>query len=186
MLHDESTEKVEKHFMNFKKEEAWLQKKLGEGWLLIKYADDVDMPTIYTFKPITHESQKKRVYKIDFQEFDEQEDYEDYIDMFVGSGWRSLSKKAHTKHIFYTRSAEADTDIFSEMESFQAREERKIQASFKNAMIHLGIAGLSMFIYFQFDKVFFIGVGLYAGFVMCRSMIVYVKHKKALGLMKVN
>ena len=40
-----------------------------------------------------NESQKQTVFKIDFREFDQQEEYNEYIDRFSESGWDSLSKK---------------------------------------------------------------------------------------------
>lgn len=183
MFDNESIEKVQKHFMNFKKEEEWLQKKLNAGWLLLRYIGDVDEATIYTFKSIDDESQKKIVYKVDFREFDKKEEYEDYIEMFSESGWHSLAKKDDGKHIFYTNSKYARKQIFSEVESFREREERKIQSSFKNGMINFGFVILSIFLYIQFDNVFFIGAGLYAAFAMCKSIVAYISHKKELKSM---
>lgn len=183
MLYNDSIEKVEKHFMNFEQEEQWLQKKLNEGWLLVKYMDELDEPTIYTFKPIAYAAQKNIVYKIDFREFDDQVDYEEYVDMFEEGGWRTLSKNGHTKHIFYTQSEEANRHIFSEEASFKAREERKIRSSLKNMWMFLGFAVVSLILYLQFDQAFFIGGGLYASFAMCRSMFAYIKHKRTLKSM---
>jgi len=180
MFDNESIEKVQKHFINFKKEEEWLQKKLNAGWLLLKYYDDVNEGTIYTFQLIDDGSQKKIVYKIDFREFDEKEEYEDYIEMFLESGWHSLSKNDDKKHIFYTTSKYAKKQIFSDIESLIEREERKIQSSFRNGMIYLGFVILSIFLYILFENVFFIGAGLYAAFAMCKSIVAYISHKNEL------
>lgn len=186
MSYIESIEKVQKDFMNFNKEEEWLQKRLNEGWLLIKYNDNVDEGTIYTFERVSNESQKQIVFKIDFREFDQLDEYDDYIDMFSESGWNSLSKKENGKHIFFTRSNNANKHIFSDTESFKAREKRMIQSSLRNGMIYFGFLILSILIYIRFDKAFFIGAGLFSAFAMIKSFMSYISHKKALKSIGTN
>jgi len=186
MLHTESIEKVHKYFTNLEKEEQWLQKKLDAGWLLIKYDEDMNDGTIYTFQQIDYNSQKKAVYKIDFRKFDDNEEYVDYIEIFSENGWHSLSQKGDEKHIFYTISEDASKDIFSDIESFCGREERIIQALFRNGMIYFGLLLMSIYIYVQFDKVFFIGVGLYAVFAMFKSLFSYISHKRSLKSMSID
>lgn len=180
MLNDGEIEKVQKHFTNFKKEEEWLQRKLDKGWLLIKYNEDLEDGTIYTFGEIEKEAQKKLVYKIDFREFDEQEAYDEYIEVFTESGWRSLSKAKDGKHIFYSTSPNANKDIFSDVESFKEREMRVMNALLRNGFIYLAFLLLSIFIYMKYNQAFFIGAGLYAAFAMFKSFWGYINHRKTL------
>lgn len=186
MLYSESIEKVHKYFMSFKKEEKWLQKKAHAGWLLIKYNEDMNDGTIYTFQQVNYDSQKKAVYKIDFRAFDDNEEYVSYIEMFSENGWHALSKKEDDKHIFYTISEDANKHIFSDTESFCDREQRVIQASFRNGTISFGFLLLSIYIYVQFDRIFFIGTGLYAAFAMFKSLFSYISHKRALKSMSTD
>lgn len=118
-----------------------------------------------------NESQKQTVFKIDFREFDQQEEYNEYIDRFSESGWDSLSKKENGKHIFFTTSENANKHIFSDADSFREREKR---------MIHFGFLILSILIYIRFEQEFFIGAGLFSSFAMIKSIISYIGHKKAL------
>lgn len=180
MFNDGEFEKVQKHFTNFKKEEEWLQRKLEKGWLLIKYNEDLEDGTIYTFREIEKEAQKKLVYKIDFREFDEQEAYDEYIEMFTESGWRSLSKAKDGKHIFYSTSPNANKDIFSDIESFKEREMRVMNALLRNGFIYLAFLLLSIFIYMKYNQAFFIGAGLFAAFAMFKSLWGYINHRKTL------
>ena len=127
-----------------------------------------------------NESQKQTVFKIDFREFDQQEEYNEYIDRFSESGWDSLSKKENGKHIFFTTSENANKHIFSDADSFREREKRMIHSSLRNGMIYFGFLILSILIYIRFEQEFFIGTGLFSSFAMIKSIISYIGHKKAL------
>lgn len=173
-------EKTHKNFMNFKKEEAWLQKKLEAGWMLDRYSREFEEGTYYTFKEIQKHEQKAWIFKIDFREFDEEEEYFDYIEVFKESGWSTLSKPGYAKHIFYTKANNQNQDIFSDADSRLEREKRVMHDASKNGMIYLGFLITSMILYLINHSVFFASSAFFSGIATIRYLIRYFKHKKTL------
>ena len=182
----ESTEKIHKSFADFEKEERWLQAKVNEGWLLVRYHGDIEEGTYYTFEKVDLATQRNRVYKIDFREFDAKEEYEEYIEMFTESGWTPISTKNNSKHIFYSESQNAIQHIFSDKESYKDREKRMIQSALKNTVIYFGFLIISIIIYILFDKNFAVGAGLFSALAMIKSFISYMRHKQKLNKMSMK
>lgn len=183
MLENLDNEKVHKNFMNFKEEEAWLQKKLENGWMLERYSNEFEEGTYYTFRKIMDYERKRWIFKIDFREFDEQEEYDDYISVFKESGWSTFSKKGYSKHIFYTSANNPIQDIFSDLDSFTNREKRVMHASLKNGIISLGFLIASILLYLLNESAFFVGSGLFSAFAIIRYSTRYVKHRITLKSM---
>lgn len=180
MAYEEPVTKVQKHFVNFAKEEQWLQKKLKEGWILDRFIEGVQDSTVYTFKRVTHEAQKKRVYKIDYREFDLQNEYDEYVDMFMDSGWFVLSNQDTGKHICFANSDDVDYHIFSDRESFKQREQRMMQAMLRNTYVYSGILITFIAIYLLLGNDLYIIFGLVSAIAGVRSFIIYLLHRKTL------
>lgn len=183
MLENLDNEKVHKNFMNFKEEEVWLQKKLDDGWMLERYSNEFEEGTYYTFRKMMDYERRSWIFKVDFREFDEQEEYDDYLGVFKDSGWSTFSKPGYSKHIFYTNSNNPNQDIFSDVDSFDEREKRVMHASFKNGMIYLGFLIASIVLYLLNENAFFIGGALFSGFAVIKNSTRYLKHRRTLKSM---
>lgn len=79
-------------FWNFEKEEVWLEQMSASGWGLKKVSLG-----FYTFEQTPPE---KMVYKIDFRNFKNKSDLDDYVALFSDSGWTCVSPKK-SANIFY-------------------------------------------------------------------------------------
>jgi hypothetical protein len=134
--------KKRKYFDNFMKEEQWLQQMLQDGWILQEYTNDnpIEYGSKYLFTRVHTEDEKKGTYKIDFHSFSTKEEFDEYTSLFEDAGWKALTRhQKHTKHIFYTNLPDARKDIFSDIESYIEREERKIASSLKHVKISIGV-----------------------------------------------
>lgn len=184
MLINIDNKKIHKNFMNFNEEETWLQKQLEEGWMLDRYSNDFEEGTYYTFRKIMEYERKRWIFKVDFREFDEQEEYDDYIDVFKESGWSTFSKKGYSKHIFYTNANNPNQDIFSDVDSYIEREKRVMHASFKNGIIFTGFLIASIVLYLLNESAFFVGSGLFSGFAVVKYLTRYLKHRNTFKSMQ--
>jgi len=176
-----ATKKVTKRFANFSKEEEWLQSMLNEGWILKSYdSEDVD-ECQYIFEQLQNENLQNVIYKIDFRDLKNKREFEEYKGIFQDSGWTLLSKsKWYSKHIFYTISTNAQSDIFSEQESYREREKRKMTS----LLLYTGLAFIgfiiSICLLIIFEYAYFGAFGLFLLYVSIKYTIDYFKHRKSL------
>lgn len=108
-----------KLFLNFDKEEAWLNHMAAEGFLLTNAGF-----ITYTFKEVKPAAS---VVRIDYQEAMSQADYTDYLSLFADAGWQLLSgsRKGGAQY-FAASNADPNADIFSDTESKAQRYKRSI------------------------------------------------------------
>lgn len=110
-----------KIFLNFDKEEAWLNDMAAQGQLLINKGSATYMFT--DIEPATV------VVRVDYQPSMNSTDYADYLSLFSDSGWQLLhgSQKGGAKY-FASFNAEPDADIFSDAPSKAQRYKRSLAA----------------------------------------------------------
>ncbi|KAB7672098.1 DUF2812 domain-containing protein [Bacillus sp. B1-b2] len=175
-----TTKKVTKRFTNFSKEEEWLQSMLNEGWILKSYdSEDVD-ECQYIFEQSQNENLQNVIYKIDFRNLNNKREFEEYKEIFQDSGWTLLSKsKWYSKHIFYKNSTNAQSDIFSDQESYREREKRKMTSlllytglSFTGFIISIGLLMV-------FEYAYFGASGIFLLYISSKYTIDYFRHRKA-------
>jgi hypothetical protein len=100
--------KAYRFFLNFEKEEAWLEGMSAQGWHLMR----VSSLGIYTFEQGAPE---QRTYKIDFRQISRQRDLDDYVILFADSGWTCVSPRPSAyNYYFYAPTAGANQEIFSD------------------------------------------------------------------------
>jgi hypothetical protein len=105
-----------KMFADFDKEEAWLNQKAAEGWLLSK----VGMR--YTFEPI---EPGRAVVRVDQQPSMSVTDFDDYRNLFWDGGWKHVAGSPHSgAQYFASFSGDANADIFSDSQSRAERYKR--------------------------------------------------------------
>ena len=102
-----------KFFLDFDKEERWLNRLAAQGHLLSKAAF-----ATYTFTEIEPGT---AVVRVDYRPSMSEADYADYVTLFADSGWQHLSGSrkagAHYKggaQYFASFDADPDADIFSD------------------------------------------------------------------------
>lgn len=109
-----------KFFVNFDKEEAWLNRMATDGHLLTKVG------MFYTFAPITSDG---AVVRVDYRSSMKQSDFDDYLRLFEDSGWRHLGGSRHGgPQYFASFSDDANADIFSDAGTKAQRYRRSIAA----------------------------------------------------------
>lgn len=107
---------VFKFFIDFTKEEQWLNEMAINGYELINNSFG------YKFKKITPE---EATYRIDYRTFKFQKDFIDYCTLFEDSGWRHISgTKSSGKQFFKKISPDSEEDIFSDNLSRASRYKR--------------------------------------------------------------
>ncbi|SHN44708.1 DUF2812 domain-containing protein [Cryptosporangium aurantiacum] len=108
-------------FLNFDKEESWLNQMAAEGRLLSKAC------VLYTFSALAPGS--AAVVRVDYRSSMSRLDFADYVNLFEDSGWRHLHGSRHGgPQYFASFSADANTDIFSDANSRAQRYRRSIAA----------------------------------------------------------
>ncbi|PIE95054.1 hypothetical protein CO726_13230 [Bacillus fungorum] len=179
MFKSNSRKKIKKKFNNFTEEEQWLQSMLNDGWLLISYDSEEVGPCQYVFESLQHTDQKKLIYKIDFRNFNKKEDFQEFKNIFEDAGWTMLSKsKWYSKHICYTENQNTDIDIFSDIESYGAREKQKMSVLLCYILTcFVGCIALS-FLYNIYNRSSFLAVGLLSFVTGVKVTLDYFKHKK--------
>ncbi len=107
-----------KVFVDFDKEEAWLNQMAAQGHLLSK----VDFR--YTFTPIQPGSTTVR---LDYRPSMSRSDFNDYLKLFEDAGWQHLDgSKGGGPQYFASYSADENADIFSDAASKAQRYRRSI------------------------------------------------------------
>jgi ABC-type sugar transport system permease subunit len=113
--------KVIRFFVDFDKEERWLDRMAAEGRLMTKRG------LVYTSTPIEPGS---AVVRIDYRPRMSAADFDDYRQLFADAGWRHLSgtRTSGTQH-FASTTADADADIFSDARSRAQRYKRALEVN---------------------------------------------------------
>ena len=105
-----------KVFINLEKEEKWLTEMAERGWEVNKVS------LFYHFTKIVP---YKGIYKIDFREFKNKYDFEDYKSIFEDSGWTHIAgTKTSGLQYFKCKSENSNNDIFSDSRSRAVRYKR--------------------------------------------------------------
>lgn len=106
-------------FLDFDKEERWLNEMAGAGWLLVRRR------LRYEFRRIDPGS---AVVRVDFRDRGmSRADFDDYRTLFADAGWQHLdgSRRGGAQY-FAASSTGSDADIFSDEESRAARYRRSL------------------------------------------------------------
>lgn len=112
--------KKTKFFLDFDKEEAWLNQMAAEGHLLTKKR------LRYTFSPIEPGT---AVVRVDYRQSMKHADFYDYVGLFADAGWQHLTgSRQGGPQYFASRTDDADADIFSDRVSKTQRYRRSIAA----------------------------------------------------------
>jgi hypothetical protein len=111
--------KAFKMFVDFDREEAWLNRKAGEGWLIVKAG------LVYTFAPIEPGS---AVVRVDYRPTMGTADFDDYRNLFWDAGWQHVAgSRGSGAQYFASFSGDTNADIFSDATS-KAQRYRKAMA----------------------------------------------------------
>lgn len=113
---------VTKTFLDFDKEEAWLNEMADHGQLLSRKRFR------YHFRPI---EPGRAVIRVDFRDRKmSPAEFEDYLTLFADAGWQHLDgSRSGGAQYFASFDAEPDADIFSDPESKAARYRRAIAST---------------------------------------------------------
>lgn len=120
-------------YINFEKEEKWLNEMSKQGWELnrkhIKYE-------FYKTSP------NNTIIKIDFRSFKSNDDFQNYITLFKDSGWEHIiGTKTSGKQYFKKIDERAGNDIFSDISS-KAERYKKLS----NMWLSIAISYIPIFI----------------------------------------
>jgi hypothetical protein len=103
-------------FLDFEKEEKWLNTMAKQGWELCGKS------FTYKFKKI---EPTNAIIKIDYRTFKNNSDFEDYLALFRDSGWEHVSGSKHSGTQYFKKINENDiNDIFSDTPSKAVRYKR--------------------------------------------------------------
>ena|SRR5690625_1739587 len=117
-----------KIFLDFDKEEKWLEDMAGNGYHLNKASFG------YHFlegKP------EEITIKIDYRPFKHKEDFLDYRMMFEDSGWKHIAGTKNSGIQYFKKDSKTEDDIFSDHHSKAARYKRYANMSFQLAISYL-------------------------------------------------
>ena len=79
-----------KKFRSFEAEEQWLNEQAESGWRLIDYRNNELLGSRYIFE--VDLSVKGKHYRIDFRTLKNNEEFEDYIELYHEAGWDLIAK----------------------------------------------------------------------------------------------
>jgi len=103
-------------FLDFHKEEKWLESMSEQGWQLKKQG------FMYTFQSTP--PQRTNI-KIDYRHFKSQQDFLDYCSLFEDSGWQHISGTKYSGNQYFKQiSDDSHDDIFSDDMSRAGRYKR--------------------------------------------------------------
>ncbi|WP_107839417.1 DUF2812 domain-containing protein [Metasolibacillus meyeri] len=118
-----------KFFINFEKEEQWLEQMASNGYHL--------QNTFFGYQ-FKREKAETATIKIDFRKFKKKEDFIDYCTMFEDSGWQHIAGSKSSGMQYFKKTGDtAGDDIFSDNNSKAARYKRYANMSFELAMSFL-------------------------------------------------
>lgn len=124
-----------KIFVNFDKEEKWLNEMARNGWQL------KGKSTRYRFCKGEPEA---TVIKVDYRVFNKRDAYEDYLMLFKDSGWEHICGNRSCGAQYFKKIDESsDSDIFSDLSSKAGRYKR-----LSNVWMSLAMCYLTIFISF--------------------------------------
>jgi hypothetical protein len=107
-----------KFFLDFEKEESWLEEMGSQGYELIGKS-----LLFYRFRKANEETNP--MIKIDFRTFRKQRDFDDYCALFEDSGWKHIAgTKSSGVQYFKEMTESAREDIFSDVSSKAGRYKR--------------------------------------------------------------
>lgn len=110
--------KALKLFVNFDKEESWLNHMAAEGNLV------ASVGPLYSFAPVSPGSVTVR---IDYRANMSATDYDDYRSLFLDAGWKHIAgSRSGGAQYFASSSSDASADIFSDAASKARRYRRAI------------------------------------------------------------
>jgi len=119
-----------KFFSDFQKEEKWLEIMAAQGWHLKEYNN-----IYYTFEPTPPQQANIR---IDFRDFNSQQDFQDYRSLFEDSGWRHLAGTKNSGNQYFIRmDGDCSEDIFSDSASRVGRYKRQANMWLTLALVFL-------------------------------------------------
>lgn len=108
--------RISKFFINFEKEEKWLNDMAKQGWELNRKSIK------YEFRQT---DSNDTIIKIDYHSFKTNNDFQEYITLFEDSGWEHIAgTKSSGKQYFKKIDENGDTDIFSDVASKASRYKR--------------------------------------------------------------
>ena len=158
-------------YINFDKEEKWLEQMAEQGWQLKK------QNIFYSFESAPPEKEK---IKIDFRGFSKNSNYLDYLSLFEDSGWQHIAGSKNSGNQYFKRiDRNSDEDIFSDAVSRAGRYKRlshfmlTIAIIFIPLVIYSGIQGTLGFDIFINPRSLYLTPGLwdYSGFDFWRRFI---------------
>lgn len=118
-----------KYFLDFTKEEKWLNEMARGGWEL------VGVGAVYHFQPAAPQD---ACIRIDYRGFRSHADYENYLALFEDSGWQHVAGTLITGMQYFKRlSPDSSEDIFSDDRSRAERFQRFARIWFIIALAEL-------------------------------------------------
>lgn len=129
------TRTLNKRFNSFEAEEQWLNELAQSGWRLVDYSKEEMSDNRYEFQ-VDLEAKHMR-YNIDYRTLKNKEEFDDYKEIFLETGWELIAKDHHyIKHIFISGEEQA---IFSDQLSRVDRERRRS----KTVLIFIIVFGIA-------------------------------------------
>jgi len=120
-----------KFFLNYDKEEKWLEEMAAKGYQLKKVVFG------YTF---TKAQPENAIIRIDFRMFNKKQDYLDYITLFEDSGWQHIAGSRHNGTQYFKKINPArNDDIFSDSSSRAGRYKRLANMWMFMALIYAAV-----------------------------------------------
>lgn len=122
---------VLKCFLDFTKEEKWLNEMASKGYKL------TNKSLRYKFKNI---APKDVIYRIDYRNFKSQKDFIDYCTLFEDSGWKHIcGSKSSGNQYFEKISPNSQEDIFSDNLSKASRYKRASNIWLSSSVTYLSL-----------------------------------------------
>lgn len=117
-----------KFFLDFDKEEKWLEEMARNGYHLNKAS--------FGYHFLEGEPEETTI-KIDYRRFKYKEDFLDYCSLFEDSGWKHISGTKNSGIQYFKKDTNTEEDIFSDYHSKAARYKRYSSMSFQLAISYL-------------------------------------------------
>jgi len=103
-------------FVNFQKEEKWLEHMAAQGWQLKK--------SFFTYNFVSATPEQANI-KIDYRHFKNQQDFLEYRSLFEDSGWQHISGTKNSGNQYFKQVGDCNSeDIFSDDTSRAGRHKR--------------------------------------------------------------
>lgn len=96
-----------KIFFSLEKEEAWLNRQLAKGWVLVASPGDL----FYRFKETSEEN---LVIRLDYHKFATQKDFIAYQQFMEDAGWQLISGNKGSGRQYFLGSKEENQELFSD------------------------------------------------------------------------